>query len=66
MTHNWLFHENELTGKWHAAKREDAHLLFNDSTNPKVLRSSNINTLREIIRKTDGDTDRLFTGKKGS
>lgn len=54
-THGWLFHKNAYTNKWHAAKREDVHLLFNDIQNSKVLRSSSIDTLQELINRTNGD-----------
>jgi len=58
-THGWLFHKNAYTNKWHAAKREDANLLFNDIHNPKVLRSSSITTLEELINRTDGNESQL-------
>lgn len=58
-THGWLFHKNAYTNKWHAARREDIHLLFNDIQNPKVLRSSSIATLEELINRTNGDESQL-------
>lgn len=57
--HNWLFHKNEYTGRWYAAKRDDIHLMFNDIQNPKVLSSTNPDTLVEIINKTDGNPELL-------
>ena len=61
-THNWLFHESEITGKWYAVKREDMFLLFNNLSNPKVLCSSSIKTLRELIQKTGGEIKKLTNG----
>ncbi len=51
----WVFIYNEYTGHWQAATRENTKLLYNDSQNEAVLKSKNINTLFEIIRKTNGD-----------
>ena len=56
-THNWIFHKNHYTGNYHAVKSEDYFLLKNDISNPKVLSSSKIETLEEIINKTNGDPE---------
>lgn len=53
--YNWVFIKNPFTNKYYAAKREDFHLLYNDSNSPKVLKSSSMSTLEEIISRTDGD-----------
>lgn len=58
-SHNWLFHPNDYTGLWHAAKREDKDLLFNNIESPKVLKGQYVEDLRQLIDKTDGDPDKL-------
>lgn len=57
--YDWLFHYNHFTGKWAAFRRGDYVHHFNNGENS--LRSSNINTLIEIIRRCDGDTSKLKT-----
>lgn len=55
----WVFIYNELAGYWQATTRENARMLYNDSQNEKVLKSKNINTLFEIIIRTDGDKTKI-------
>jgi hypothetical protein len=50
----WIFNYNDYTHLWSAAKREDYFELFNGNKG-RVLSSSNIETLIELINKTDGD-----------
>lgn len=56
-SHNWIFHKNSYTGKWHAVKSDEYFLLKNDLNNPSVLSSSSVDTLIEIINKTNGDPE---------
>ena len=42
-----------------AVKRDDFPLLFSDIKNKNILKSNKIETLIEIINKTNGDISRL-------
>lgn len=53
--HDWVFHFNIYTDKWGAATRDNYQSLFSDRKHG-VLESSNINTLVELIERTNGDT----------
>lgn len=55
----WVFIYNEYTNKWQGAKRENYNLLYNDITNPLVIRANNIEALFELIIKTNGDKQKL-------
>lgn len=57
--YQWLFHYNHLSEKWNAFKREDYVDVFNGKKKP--LSSSKIDTLIEIIEKTNGDVTKLKT-----
>lgn len=52
---NWVFTYNDFTSQWQATTRDNYSLLFNDSTNSKVLRSKDMDSLIALIRKTEGD-----------
>ena len=52
---NWVFIYNDFTSQWQATTRDNYSLLFNDSTNSKVLRSKDMDSLIALIRKTEGD-----------
>lgn len=61
----WVFTYNDFTKNWQAARREDAKLLFNDINNPLVIKSKDINTLIEILIRTDGSPEKFKpTSKK--
>ena len=55
----WMFMYNEFTGNWQAAKREDSSLLYNDIKSSKVLKSKNLDTLIDIIRRTGGNSKEI-------
>ena len=57
--HNFIFHYNSITKNWEAVNRDDYHLLFSDNGNDKVLKSKSIDTLRELIIRTNGDQDKI-------
>lgn len=57
--YDWLFHCNPYTNLWSAVQRDNFNELFNDVSSDKVLRSSNINTLTQLIMKYDGDIDKI-------
>lgn len=58
---NWVFHYNPWTKLWNAFPREKYLDYFNDPNDPKmiVIRSKDIKTLSEVIRKIDGDPERI-------
>lgn len=60
--YKWLFHYNPFTHKWDAFTREDYLAYFNGEKKP--ISSSDINTLVELIGKTDGDISKLEKNKK--
>ena len=55
----WVFTYNSYSKVWMCATRENYSLLFNDFTNKKVLRSRNLNTLIELVIKTEGNESKL-------
>ncbi len=56
-TYSWIFHQR-LDGVWESVKREHYHEIWNGNRQ-HVLSSSNLDTLIEIVRKTDGDPDKI-------
>lgn len=58
---NWIFHYNPWTELWNAFPREKYADYFNDPNDPKmiVIRSKDVKTLSEIIRKIGGDPERI-------
>ena len=55
----WIFAYNSIMSTWGAAKREDAHDLFNNYKSNKVLRSKKFETLQELVIKTEGKREKL-------
>lgn len=55
--HDWLFHYNIYIKKWEATKRDNYRALFCGGDN--IFRSSNIDTLIELIRKTNGEKKKI-------
>jgi hypothetical protein len=58
--YQWLFHYNPHTETWNAFNRED-HFAYWNGLEPKyaILRAKDISIIQEIIKKTDGEKDRL-------
>jgi len=63
--HDWVFNYNSYKSQWNAVKREDYPMLFSGGDKSKVLSSSNINTLIELISKTDGTRNGIEKFVKG-
>jgi len=55
----WVFVYNTHTSKWMASRRDNYYDLFSNISSDKVLKSSNINTLIEIISKTQGEKTKI-------
>lgn len=53
---NWVFHFNPFTDTWYAIPRDHYLEFWSNPTSDNVLRSSNINTLLDILHKVKGDT----------
>jgi len=56
----WVFVYNPYQNEWQAAMRKDINELWNNSQSKKVLRSSKIKTLENLIIKY-GDIDTILT-----
>ena len=57
--YNWVFHFNEYTGMWNAIPRDDYNEYWSNHKCERVLSSSSIDTLKELIYKTSGDKSRI-------
>lgn len=59
--YGWVFVYNPYTELWNAARREDYTLLYTATSkkSPKVLRSKDVNTLIELIIKTNGEPQKV-------
>jgi len=55
--HGWVIIYNQYTDTFYAAKRENYASLTNGG--PGVLKSKEINTLFELIDRTDGDEKKI-------
>ncbi len=55
----WLYHFSPYEGIWKACKREHYLELFSNNNSKNVLKSSKIDTLVEIVNKTNGDLTKL-------
>lgn len=64
--YNFVFHYNAHTKNWSAIPRELYNEYWSESNTPGILRSKSIDTLTEIIYKTEGDAkkiSKLISGK---
>ena len=52
--HNWVFNYNPYAEKWAAIPRDMYNEYWNNSEAPNIIRSSSIETLLEILNKTEG------------
>ena len=57
--YDWLFHYNPYSEVWAAVPRETYNEYFDNYNHPSVIRSTNINTLIELIHKAKGDIKNL-------
>lgn len=57
--YNWMFHYNEYTSLWNAVHRDKYNDYWSDPSISGVISSRSISTLIEIIKKTDGDKNKL-------
>lgn len=57
--YNWVFHFNEYTGLWNAIPRDDYNEYWSNYSCDRVLSSSSIDTLKQLIQKTSGDMNSI-------
>ena len=54
---DWIFHFNSFTEEWAAVPRETYNEYWNQHNHPDVLRSTNLNSLLELLHKSKGDRE---------
>ena len=52
---DWIFRLNPYNNKWLTAKRENYHDLMNNINSNKVISSSSVDTLTDLIIRTGGN-----------
>lgn len=57
--YDFVFHYNIYTNLWAAIPRELYTKYWEDYSNPGILRSSKLETLIELILKTEGKTEEI-------
>lgn len=57
--HDWVFHFNPFTQTWAAIPRDKYIHYWSDASLKEVLRSNSINTLIDILYKTQGDLAKI-------
>jgi hypothetical protein len=57
--YDWIFRYNSYTKNWYATDRSNYNHLFSKENSEKVLKSSSIETLIEIISKIEGDINNI-------
>lgn len=57
--YNWVFHYNEFTGLWNAIPRDDYNEYWSNHQCERIISSSSIDTLKELIQRTDGDKKKI-------
>ena len=57
--YDWVFRFNPMDQKWYATKRDNYNDLFSNINSEHIIKSGSINTLIEIINKTDGNKTKI-------
>jgi hypothetical protein len=57
--YDWIFRYNEYTKNWCAVGRSNYGDLFSKEDSNRVLKSSSIETLIEVINKIEGDINNI-------
>lgn len=57
--YNWVFHFNDFTGLWNAIPRDYYNEYWSNNQCSAVITSSSIDTLKELIYKTNGDKSQI-------
>ena len=57
--YNWVFHFNSFANTWAAIPRDHYQEYWSDSAHPAIIRSREINTLIDILYKTNGERDKI-------
>ena len=57
--YGWWFTYNSLDGVWCATTSENRELITNNYSSPLIIKSTNFNTLQELIIRTDGNINEM-------
>lgn len=57
--YDFVFHFNHYTGLWNAIPRSQYTDYWNGSLDATILKSKSIETLVELINRTEGDLDKI-------
>ncbi len=57
--HDWMFHYNPYRKTWYGIPRDSYLDYWHDSSDPKIIKSSDIKTLLEILHKVQGDVSKI-------
>lgn len=57
--HDWVFHFNSYAQEWAAIPREMYNTYWSDRDAKGIIRSNELNTLLEMLHKTDGDISKI-------
>lgn len=57
--YDWVFRFNPYDDKWYATRRSNYNELFSNVSSNDVLRSSEVSTLVHIIKRTNGDKNKI-------
>jgi hypothetical protein len=57
--HNWIFHFNPFKGVWYAIPRDSYLEYWKNANDSKILKSSEISTILEILHKVKGDVSKI-------
>lgn len=57
--YHWVFRYNTMDDKWYATTRDHYSDLFSNMNSEHVLKSASINTLVDVINKTNGESSKI-------
>lgn len=57
--YHFVFHYNAYSKLWSAIPRDSYNDYWNDTNHPDIIRSTEINTLMDLLYKTDGNKNKL-------
>lgn len=57
--YDWFFHFNHINAEWSAIPREFISEYFNNYNSDRILRSTSLDTLREILHINFGDAKKI-------
>jgi len=57
--YGWWFTYSPFIQQWMACKTEDREAVYNDYSSPKVIKSKKIETLQELIIRSNGNIEEM-------